>query len=272
MFYLYEWKNLVDNSPSEDIRNKWLFDYGAFARVNGVWFPCKILTYTTIGEAATICAVPLATINMEVYPSGPISANQIEVLYSCFPDGTSIKTYIQKAMSRKRITDNMLDAALSRSLNTEILYGPKRLLSSIKKAVNRWDKRETFVVESNAGGKDEIGVVALPRTIDIVEKLWNSNDWALQEISQLLGISYNPAHGKKERMLENELLGDRDLTVMNRKMITNRLIIAAEKFKESVSHISTEIDTYDRQLPYGSGGRVSSTPVQKEVNNNDITV
>jgi hypothetical protein len=261
MFYLYDWSNLKPNSPKEDVRNNWLYHYGSFARVNGVWFPCNILTYTTIGEPASISVIPLASENMSVYPKGTVQANEIEVLYSCFPDGTSIKTYIEKAMRRKRVTDNMLDSALARSLNTEILYSPKRLMASIKKAVNRWDKREAYVVETNA--KEDIGVVPLPRTIDIVEKLWNSNDWALQEISQLLGISYNPAHGKKERMLENELLGDRDLTVMNRKRLTSRLVSAAEEFGETVSHISTEIDTYDRMLPYGSGGRVTNKEVEK---------
>ena len=39
---------------------------------------------------------------------------------------------------------------------------------------------------------------------------------------------------------------------MNREMITSRLRTAAEKFGESVVHISTEIDVVDRQLRYGN--------------------
>src|SRR5690606_15169935 len=87
--------------------------------------------------------------------------------------------------------------------------------------------------------------------IEIVEKLWDTHDWAVQELCQLLGISYNPSHGKKERLIQNELLGDRDMTIMNREMITSRLRTAAEKFGESVVHISTEIDVIDRKLRYG---------------------
>lgn len=249
VYYLYKWDNLVPDSPQAQTRNEWLFKHGAFARRNGLWFPCKVLRFSTIGEPATIMASPLATVNMDVYPKGEISADSCEVLYSVFADGRSIQVYIQNAMYRKRVTDRMLNGALKRSLNTELLFAPKRLLRDVKKAANREDKDETFVLTGT--NKDEIGVIDLPRTIEIVEKLWNSNDWATQELSQLLGISYNPAHGKKERMLSNELLGDRDLTIMNREMITSRLITAANKFGETVSHISTEIDTIDRNLSYG---------------------
>jgi len=249
VFYLYKWGNLVENSPQEATRNEWLFKYGAFARKSGLWFPCKVVRYSTIGEPATITAIPLATVNMDIYPQGEISVDSCEVLYTVFANGQSIQAYIQKSMGRKRITDKMLNAALRRSLDTMLLYAPKRLINDVKKAANREDKEQAFVLTVN--NKDEIGAIELPRTIDIVEKLWNSNDWAIQELSQMLGISYNPAHGKKERMLQNELLGDRDLTVMNREMITSRLINAAEKFGEFVTHISTEIDTIDRQLSYG---------------------
>lgn len=249
MFYLFKWGNLRENSPQEATRNEWLFKYGAFAYRNGLWFPCKILRYSTIGEPATITAIPLATVHMDIYPQGEITVESCDVLYTCFANGMSIQAYIQKAMYRKNVTGRMLDSALKRSLNTVLLYAPKRLLRDVKRAANREDKEESFVITVN--NKDEIGAIELPRTIDIVEKLWNSNDWAMQEISQLLGISYNPAHGKKERMLQNELLGDRDLTVMNREMLTSRLINAANKFGEMVSHISTEIDTIDRQLSYG---------------------
>lgn len=249
MFYLYKWDNLKPDSPQESTRNEWLFKYGAFARRSGLWFPCKILRYNTIGEPATISAIPVATVNMDIYPQGEIAVDSCEVLYTVFANGQSIQSYIQKSMHRKRITDKMLNSALRRSLDTMLLYAPKRLIRDVKKAANREDKEEAFVLTVN--NKDEIGAIELPRTIDVVEKLWNSNDWAIQELSQLLGISYNPAHGKKERMLQNELLGDRDLTVMNREMITSRLINAAKNFGEYVIHISTEIDTIDRQLSYG---------------------
>lgn len=263
MFYLYKWDNLKADSPHESTRNEWLFKYGAFARRNGLWFPCKVVRYSTIGEPATITAIPLATVNMDVYPQGEITVDSCEVLYTVFSNGLSIQAYIQKAMYRKRITDKMLNAALKRSLNTMLLYSPKRLINDVKKAANREDKEEAFVLSVN--NKDEIGAIMLPQTIDIVEKLWNSNDWAIQELSQILGISYNPAHGKKERMLQNELLGDRDLTVMNREMITARLIMSAKKFGERVTHISTEIDTIDRNLSYGKAVVKESDP-----NNDDV--
>lgn len=250
MFYLYKWENLVADSPQESVRNEWLFYYGAFARWRGIWFPCKIVRYNTIGEPATITAViPNSVYDMGIYPRGEVSAYDCDVIYTVFANGMSIQAYIQKSMYRKNVTDKMLNAALARSLDTVLLFAPKRLVQHVKKAANREDKKEAFVVETN--NKDEIGAIELPRTIDIVEKLWNSNDWALQELSQVLGISYNPAHGKKERMLSQELLGDRDLTIMNREKVTSRLIVAATAFGEKVSHISTEVDYSDRNLQYG---------------------
>lgn len=258
MFYLYKWANLVENSPQEATRNEWLYKYGAFARRSGVWFPCRVLKYSTIGEPATISVMPLATVNMDIYPQGEISVESCEVFYSVFSNGMSIQQYIHKGLAMERITDKMLFGALKRSLNTELLYAPKRLLKDVKRAANREDKEESFVLTVN--NKDEIGSIELPRTVDIIEELWNSKDWAKQELSQMLGITYNPSQGKKERMISSELLGDRDLTVMNREMITSRLINAATKFGESVTHISTEIDTIDRQLSYGAKAVKESDP------------
>lgn len=262
-YYLYKWDKLVPDSPQAQTRNDWLYKYGAFARYRGLWFPCRVMNYNTIGDPAQVLAVPIATFNADLYPRGAVNTSDLDVLYTVFADGRSIESYIQKSIYRKRTTDRMLNGALRRSLNTELLYAPKRLMRQVKKAVNREDKQETFVLELN--NKDEIGVIPLPRTIEIVEKLWNSNDWAVQELSQLLGISYNPAHGKKERMLTNELLGDRDLTIMNREMITSRLIHAAEKFGEMVTHISTEIDTVDRNLSYGRKGGESEKEEEPNV-------
>lgn len=258
MFYLYKWTDLKEDSPQAQTRNQWLYKYGAFARMNGLWFPCKILRHNTIGEPATLTVIPLATVNMDIYPKGEINVDECEVLYSVFNNGMSIQAYIQRAIARKNITDKMLNAALKRSLNTELLFAPKRLLKDVKRAANREDKEESFVLTTN--NKDEIGAIELPLTANIIEKLWNSHDWAMQEISQLLGISYNPAHGKKERMIQNELLGDRDLTIMNREMITSRLITAAKKFGESVTHISTEVDTIDRNLEYGKAAVKEADP------------
>lgn len=267
MFYLYKWGQLKKDSPQEATRNEWLYKYGAFARMSGIWFPCKVLRFSTIGEPAIITVVPMATIHMDIYPKGEILVADCEVFYSVFANGMSIQAYINKGLAMERITDRMLFGALKRSLNTELLYAPKRLLKDVKRAANREDKEEAFVLTVN--NKDEIGSIELPRTTDIIEKLWNSKDWARQELSQMLGISYNPAQGKKERMIQQEMLGDRDLTIMNREMITSRLINAATDFGETVTHISTEIDTIDRQLSYGSQNTQTATATEGDPNNND---
>lgn len=255
MFYLYKWKNLIKDSPDESVRNEWLYHYGAFARKNGVWFPCKVIRFNTIGNPAIITVIPLATVNMDLYPTGEILVDSCEHFYSVFPNGMAIKTYIQKGLTLEHITDRQLFSALKRSLNTELLYAPKRLTKDVKRAVNRENKHETFVI--NVNNKDEIGAIELPRTVDIIEKLWNSKDWARQELSQMLGITYNPAHGKKERMISSEMLGDRDITVMNRERLTNRLINAATQYGETVIHISSEIDLIDRELKYGNEKEVT---------------
>lgn len=249
MFYLYKWDKLKEHSPHPQTRNMWLYKYGAFGLYNGYWFPCKITKHSMIGEPATVLAIPIATVNQDLYPKGEIAVGDMQVLYSVFSTGVSIEVYIQEAMRRHNVTNRMLNAAIKRSLNTELLYSPTRLMNDVKKAANREDKENVFVL--NVKLKDEVGVIPMPMTVDIIEKLWNSNDWAMQEISQLLGVSYNPTQGKKERMLTNELLGDRDLTIMNREMITDRLKTAAKEIGEDVIHISSEIDLWDRQLRYG---------------------
>lgn len=249
MFYLYKWTNLVEFSPDEAVRNEWLYKYGAFARKNGVWFPCKVLKFSATGQPSIISVIPIATDNLDIYPKGQIVVDDCEFFYSVFPNGLSIQQYLHKELAMERVTDRMLFSAIKRSLNTELLFAPKRLTRDVKKAANRDDKTESYVV--NVNSKDEIGSIELPRTVDIIEKLWNSKDWAKQEISQMLGITYNPSQGKKERMISSELLGDRDLTIMNRERLTSRLCTAAEQYGEEVTHISSEIDAIDRQLLYG---------------------
>lgn len=250
MFYLYKWKNLLVDSPDESVRNEWLYNYGAFARKNGVWFPCRVIKKNTIGAPAAIMVIPIATVNLEIYPRGEIFVETCEYFYCVFPDGMSIKAYIQRDLEVERLTNNRLVAAIKRSLNTELLHAPRRLTREVKRAANRDNKEESYVI--NSDNANEIGVIELPRTADILEKLWNSKDWARQELSQLLGITYNPSQGKKERMISSELLGDRDLTIMNRERLTSRLITSAEKYGEYVCHISSEIDFIDRGLAYGN--------------------
>lgn len=251
--YLYEWGNLKKDSPQEDIRNEWLFYYGAFGLKDNIWFPCTVMRRTTTGNPyEVIVQIEPNSVYSSLYPTGNIAVEEMDVCYSAFPDGTPLLTYVWESLQRKAVTDQMLNAALRRSLNTELIGAPRRLMDAVKKAVNRGTKEEIFVLDEIK--KDDVNVIPIPQTADILEKLWNSNDWAIQEISQLLGISYNPAHGKKERMLQNELLGDRDITLMMRRKVTNRLKNTAKEFGESITHISTMIDTIDRQLPLESEG------------------
>lgn len=247
--YIYEWDNLKEDSPEEDVRNYWLFTYGAFGCYRGLWFACRVSRKNTNGAPFSVIPVPISTSeNFDVYPQGEVLVTDMDVLYSVFPNGQSIEYYISRSMRRKQITDRMLNGALHRSLNTEIIGAPRKMMQAVKRAANRQDKDEIYVVEGEL--KDQVFAVNLPQTADIIEKLWNSNDWSIQEVSQLLGISYNPSHGKKERMLQAELLGDRDITLMCRRKLTKRLITAANKFGESVKHISTSIDVIDRGLSY----------------------
>lgn len=258
MYNIYIWDKLVTDSPQAQTRNQWLYYYGAFARHNGLWFPCTVQNFTTIGEPFQVLPVRIATMNQDLYPHGTVRVSDLDVLYCIFNNGMSIQQYIQSAMNRKELTTTVLDGALIRSLNTEIITAPKRLIQQVKMAVNARFKGDVRVVDTSH--KDEISVINLPNTADILEKLWNSNDWAMQEVSQLLGLSFNPAHGKKERMVKSELLGDRDITIMNRDNITSRLQKSAKDFGESVEHISNYIDTLDRGLIYKGGAM--DEPVQ----------
>ena len=81
-FYsLYKWENIVENSPHPQTRNEWLFKYGAFGRLNGLWFPCRIQNFTTIGEPATVVVVKIATQNQSIYPNTTIPVSEMDVLY-----------------------------------------------------------------------------------------------------------------------------------------------------------------------------------------------
>lgn len=246
LYSIYKWDNLTAYSPHAQTRNQWLWQYGAFARYQGLWFPCRVLQLSTIGEPAVLLPIPIANANMDLYPKGQVNAQDCDVVYSTFASGVPIQVYVEKELARKRLTERMLAAGIKRSLNTELLFSNRKLAADVKRAANREDKSEAYVVHVNH--KDEIGAIPLPRTIEIVERLWDSKDWAVQEISQMLGLTYNPAHGKKERMIQSEALGDRDLTMMNRELLTSRLITAAESFGEEVKHISTDIDLNDRQI------------------------
>lgn len=264
MYNIYIWDNLKDDSPQSQTRNQWLYKYGAFARYRGLWFPCTVVNYSTIGEPFQVMPIRIATMNQSIYPHGMVRVDELDVLYSVFNDGLSIEQYISVALSRKELTNKMLDSALLRSVNTEIITSPSRLMQQIKQALNSLSRGQVRII--NTVNKDDISVIPLPNTADLLEKLWNSNDWAMQEISQLIGLSFNPAHGKKERMVKSELLGDRDLTIMNRDKITTRLQKSAKEFSESIEHISNYIDTLDRGLNY-KGGVVKEKDM--EVNQNE---
>lgn len=251
MYNIYIWDNLKDDSPQSQTRNQWLYKYGSFARYKGLWFPCTIQMFSTIGEPFQVTPIRIANMNQDIYPSGVVLVSELDVLYSVFNDGLSIEQYISVAMTRKELTNTMLNSALVRSINTEIITAPNRLIQQIKQALNTLSRGQIRIV--NTLNKEDISVIPLPNTADLLEKLWNSNDWAMQEISQLIGLSFNPAHGKKERMVKSELLGDRDLTIMNRDKITSRLQKSAKEFKESIEHISNYIDTLDRGLSYKGG-------------------
>lgn len=252
-YSLYKWENMVENSPHPQTRNEWLFKYGAFGRLNGLWFPCRVSNYSTIGEPAIVIPIRIASFNQSIYPQGSVLVEDMDCLYTVFSNGESLESYCQIALNRKNTTVRMLDNALDRSLNTEIITAPTRLIQQIKMAINSLRRNEIRVV--NTTMKDEIKVIEIPRTAEILEQLWSSNDYALQELSQVLGISFNPSSNKKSRMITGELLGDRDITIMNREMITSRLITTSTKFGEKVTHISTYIDILDRGLSYnGEGG------------------
>lgn len=262
MYNIYIWDNLKEDSPQAQTRNKWLFQYGAFARYNGLWFPCKVQNYTTTGEPFSVLPHRIATMNQDVYPSGSVQVSELDVLYSIFNDGMSLENYILPALNRRKITTMMLDSALMRSVNTEIITAPRQLLQQIKNAINSLKRGEVRIVTTKTG--EEINMVELPNTSKILEELWNSNDWAMQEISQLLGLSFNPSHGKKERLIQGELMGDRDITIVNRDLIISRLSKSAFEFGEKIEHISNYIDTLDRGLVYKGG------VVNDEVENNTI--
>lgn len=252
-FNIYRWANLVADSPQETTRNEWLYKYGAFGRLNGLWFPCTVTGYTTIGEPANVMPIRIATYNQDLYPKTKVNVSDMDVLYCVFNDGESIQRYCFKAVERKMLTSQMLNGALQRSLNTEIVTAPTRLIQQIKDAINNLSKGKIRVVNTQI--KDDISVIELPHTANLLENLWNSNDYAVQEISQLLGMSFNPQSGKRTRLVTGELLGDRDITLANRNLIVSRLISASKKFGESVEHISDKIDELDRGLGTGGGVR-----------------
>src|SRR5690606_18674064 len=113
-----------------------------------------------------------------IYPQGMISTKDLDVLYSVFSNGMSIEYYVTEALNRKKLTTKMLDGALIRSLNTELITAPTRLIQQIKQAINRVWKGDIRVI--NTDNKHDTNVIQLRQTADILVELWNSNDCAMQ--------------------------------------------------------------------------------------------
>lgn len=243
MYSIYKWSNLKPNSPRGQTRNQWLYKYGAFASYRGLWFPCTVVANNMFGEPAVISPindVGYSTLykDLNLIPATQLAVADLDVLYTVFNNGLSISTYVFDAVKLSEITKVNLKGAVQRSLHTDLIVAPKKIMAQVKESINKLWKGERHVINGDGMTANEIVKIDLPNTSDMLEKLWNSHDWAKQEICEILGISYNPSQGKKERLLVDEIQGDRDLTIMNRLRVVERLEEDAESFGETVQHIS----------------------------------
>lgn len=253
---IYKWSNLKKNSPRSHTRNEWLFKYGCFVHYKGFWFPCRVLNLNSYGEPTILQGVyeyhnVNDFANFDLLPREPIYASDCDVVYTVFNKGISIHKYIYDELKLIKKTSEIVDNAVERSLHTEIVTTSPNLMKSVKKILNTSKKGERYVVEQKSE-VDVIDTIPLQNTSDILEKLWNSKDWAKQELYELLGISYNPAQGKKERALVDEINGDRDITIINRAYITDRLIETAEEYDEKVIHMSDFIENKKEEDKYAN--------------------
>ena len=212
-----------------------------------MWYPCTCQGITTVGEPAWVLPFDGNTVKRELFES-KVATQNLQAFYSIFPNGLPLRLYIAEAVGRKTKTQYALDGAIARSLNTEIITAPQKLIQQIKQAINAlFNKEQIRVVSPQIG--DEINVIKIPHTAELLSPLWDSYDFSIQEICLLLGIPYNPSQGKKERLVVAEAVADGTLVRSYRNYLTNRLQMQAEKNGESVSHISDnfEVKTNDIQ-------------------------
>lgn len=258
---LFEFTEKEDGMPANTTLNRWLWLFGAFCKYNGIWMACKIVRWTIEEKPATVMpylnmgtdiSEMIQNMNMNEIPVG-----KLEALYTALPLGIPITTYIEKYASRETKTYQIMDSAITRSLETALIQTKPRFGSKIKKALDSIRKGEWFVIESDTGlsiSGDLMKVVNLPNTANLLDQLQNSHDWSHQILLTKLGFSFNPE--KRERLIQSELLVQTQEIRANRIMLTSLLIEQSEQYRNfKIEHI---VDYMDRLMLDNASADINS--------------
>lgn len=268
---LFEFTNKEKGMPANTTLNRWLWVFGAFCKYNGIWFACKVVRWTIEEKPATV--MPYLNMGTDISEMiqnmnmNEIPVSKLEALYTVFPLGIPVTTYIDKFMQRETKTYQIMDSAINRSLETALIQTKPRFGAKIKRALDSLRKGEWFVLESDSaiqmGGK-VAEVVPIPNTAILLEPLQNSHDWSHQILLTKLGFSFNPE--KRERLIQSELLVQTQEIRANRIMLTSLISEQADEFGNfQVEHI---VDYMDRIMLESSApdtnrnGRVDLTEAE----------
>jgi len=238
---LFRWENLEPGSPNQTTRNRWLWQFGCFAKYNGIWFPCMVVAWSLQEDPLTVSVV--VNSGSDVYTAEVLSllpthlqVSELEFFYSVFPLGMPVRLYIAEDLPRIATARKVIDDAVERSLETALIISPTRWVSKLKQALNFIRRGEWYVVDGSSIDIEKVKVLDLPNTTERLERLWESYDWATQQMYIKLGFAFNPE--KRERMIQAEMIAQTQVIRSNRDMLTQNLIRQAEaQGNEKVLHI-----------------------------------
>lgn len=258
---LYKWDNLIENSPSSSTRNMWLYEWGCFGKYKTMWIPLLPMNWNFEMQPVAFALAPITTDPQQIeeftklFPN-PIRIEDLDYVYWALPRAISIKHYISDLTPLSNVTKQLLTNATHRSLANVLITAPMGFGKQIKNALTslvpkKNKKQETtvsrldevagvYIIEGTKINLETVNTIEVPTTIDYLGKLWESHDWAKQEIWTKLGLAYNPE--KRERMIQDEMQAQNQTIRANRDFLTDSLKTQAEKYGEKVSHIADHIE------------------------------
>lgn len=268
---LFHFWEKEEGMPANATLNRWLWVFGGFAKYQGIWFACKVVRWTIEEKPATI--MPYLNMGTDIneliqnMQMSEIPVDKLEALYTVFPLGIPISSYIESYSAREQKTYRIMDSAIDRSLETALIQTKPRFGSKIKRALDSIRKGEWFVIESDVnlqiGNNKMMEVQELPNTAHLLDPLQNSHDWSHQILLTKLGFSFNPE--KRERLIQSELLVQTQEIRANRELLTNLLEEQAKQYGHfRVAHVVDYAERYDVDSPLnpnnlGSGRTIHQT-------------
>lgn len=258
---LYKWENMEEGSATQTVRNNWLWLFGSFGKMHGVYFPCRVVKWNIQMEPVVV--TPLLNQGSTAYDLMVrqilpqfIMVEKLDRFYYALPVGQDIRHYamgfgdpkLQRYNTVQRMvrTKASIDQAINRSLDTGVVKAPRRFGKAIKRALDTLRRGEYYVLEGSNLELNDISIVDMPDTTDKLSRLWETYDWSEQEYLIRLGFAFNPE--KRERMIVSEMQAHSQVISANRELLTETLRPIAEKYGEKVMHMGSYVEEEFRDM------------------------